>query len=66
MYVHHALAYQASYPCEVGKLVYIGDKSGNNAIAVVEVSLVAACTGKIVLVALVTRIEPTVLTAHYR
>ena len=36
MYVHHALAYQASYPCEVGKLV-LAISRGNNAMAVVEV-----------------------------
>ena len=65
MYVHHALAYKASYTCEVGKLVPAISR-GNNAMAVVEVQLVAAWTGKTVLVALVTRIESTVLTAHYR
>ena len=36
MYVHHALAYQASYPCEVGKLVPAISRD-NNAMAVVEV-----------------------------
>ena len=65
MYVHHALAYKACYPCEVGKLVP-AIRQGNNIMAVVKVQLVAACTGKNVLVALVTRIKPTVLTAHYR
>ena len=34
MYVHHALAYQASHPCDVGKLVPAISRS-NNATAVV-------------------------------
>ena len=64
MYIHRALAYQAIHPCEVGKLVLAISQS-NNAMAVVGVLLVAACTGKTVIVALVTRIEPTALTAHH-
>ena len=65
MYVHCALAYQAIHPCEVGKLA-LAISWGNNAMAVVGVYLVAACTGKTIIVALVTWIEPTALTAHHR
>ena len=65
MYVHRVLAYQAIHHCEVGKLLSAISR-GNNAMAVVGVSLVAAYTGKTVIVVVVTRIEPTALTAHHR
>ena len=64
MYVHCALAYQAIHPCEVGKLVPAIGRD-NNAMAMVGVQMVAACTGKSAIVSLVTEIKPTALIAHH-
>ena len=64
MCVQSALANQAIHPFVVGTLVPAISR-GNNAWTVMGVELVAACTCKCN-VALVTRVEPTALSAHHR
>ena len=64
MCVKSALANQAIHPFGVGKLVPALSR-GDNAFTVLEVQLVTVFTCKCNVV-LLTRVEPTALSAHHR